>query len=186
MSVPLKIGYLGNVNEDRIESLRMLASIINKNPGEFRLCYFTSQTERFLENMGVFPVNSTINFFPDDIRLLEELKLCDIFFLPMTPSCHSAREEQSITGFPTKLLDYFLSQRPVLVHSPDNYYAALFCRKHSCGYVVDGDIDELLHALRRLSHEKELRINLVENALKTISIFNGVGIANRFRDLLTS
>lgn len=186
VSTPLRIGYLGNVNIDRLEYLRMLTAVINNNSNDFQLSYFTPQSRQILEKMGVLPPNSTVNFIPDDNLLLKELKSCDIFFLPIVPSCDSEREQQSVTGFPTKLLDYFLSQRPVLVHCPAAYYTALFCRKYGCGYVVDGGADDVLSALRKLRDEKELRFDLVQNGLRAISIFDGVEIANRFRDLLTS
>jgi glycosyltransferase involved in cell wall biosynthesis len=135
--------------------------------------------------MGVVPLNSNVNFIADDGLLLKELKTCDIFFLPIVSSCNLDREQQAITGFPTKLLDYLLSQRPVLVHSPATYYTALFCRKYGCGYIVEGGVDDIQVALQKLRDGKELRFSLVQNGLETISIFDGVNVANRFRDLLT-
>jgi glycosyltransferase involved in cell wall biosynthesis len=58
------------------------------------------------------------------------------------------------TVFPTKLLEYFVSGRPILVHAPTDSWAARSARELGWGYVVDEPdplllakgIDELLDA----------------------------------------
>lgn len=180
-SSPFKIGYLGGVNLDRIASLRLLAQATHNDPN-FEICYFTPNLRGELERYGVLNENSRVAFIPEDEHLFEELSKCDTLFLPAMPiSSNPEREEQLVTGFPTKALDYFLVQCPILVHSSPNYFISSFFREFQCGLVANGAADSILAALQELRKNLPLRQSLVMNGLSVLSQFHGPYIANQFR-----
>ena len=54
--------------------------------------------------------------------------------------------EEYLTIFPTKTIDYLLSQRPILAHMPADSFIAEFYRRHDCALVVDEPAVERLEA----------------------------------------
>jgi glycosyltransferase involved in cell wall biosynthesis len=181
---PVRIGYLGNINVDRIPSLKILCEAINKNDQYF-LTYFSSSSEGYLTQQGLKIPNSEIIFIASDELLLAELSKCDVLFLPVIISSqHQEREAQTLTGFPTKAIEYFICQKPILVHSKPDYFSARFFIKNHCGLVVDGEAKDLYEALEQLRRDPELRGRLVDGAFSVLSTyFNGQIIAENFRKL---
>jgi|GEM_PF-6265898 len=182
-SSPIKIGYLGSIGIDRIPSLRQLCEAINQNSRYF-LTYFSSYSEAHLIQHGLKIPNSKIVFIASDELLIDELSKCDVFFLPVNSSEHQERSPQFITGFPTKAIDYFVCQKPILVHSKPNFFAARFFQSYRCGLVVDGGKDSIYAALEKLLNDSELRAELVGNAFSVLTTyFNGSVVAEKFRML---
>lgn len=180
-----KIGYLGSINIDRVQSLQSLCKVIKGNHS-YKLTYFTSTPKEYIQQQDLSIENSSIEFLPDDMQLMKELSLCDILFLPLTiAEDRGERITQATTGFPTKVIEYLLSHVPILVHSDKNSFGSKFIEDHQCGYVVYGGPDELIHALNTLKNDHELRRLLVENAVSTLVYFDGQIIANSFRNLLS-
>jgi hypothetical protein len=181
LSNPLRIGYLGNVNMDRIPSLKMLSDAINGDYS-FELTYFTVASEKTLRIENLLIPNSKIFFVSNDEILLSELKKCDILYLPVwLPFTQNGRSEQAKTGFPTKTLEYLLCRKPILLHSYVDYFVAIFCERYKCCYLVDGGLEEIKEALLRLRSDETLRANLSINTSHALSYFNGSVIANIFR-----
>jgi glycosyltransferase involved in cell wall biosynthesis len=181
---PFKIGFLGNIDIDRIPSLRILCEAINENEKYF-LTYYSPQSEDYLIQKGLKIPNSEITFISSNELLISELRKCDVLFLPVINSDdHQERELQAITGFPTKAIEYLICQKPILVHSKPNYFVTRFFRTNHCGFVVTGDKNDLYAALEELRYDANLRNDLVSNAFSIVSLyFNGAVIAERFRDL---
>lgn len=179
-----KIGYLGSVNIDRIQSLQLLCQTIQGNH-HYQLTYFTPTSKEYIQQQNLNIENSLLEFIPDDKQLMKKLSSCDILFLPFKLSKgRSEREVQVATGFPTKVIEYLLCQAPILVHSDKKSFGAKFIEDHQCGCVVYGGSDELIHALNTLCNDHELRRRLVENAISTLVYFDGDIIANSFRNLI--
>jgi len=65
-----------------------------------------------------------------------------ILFLPL--AFQSSHPDEIRTVFPTKLLEYFVSGRPILVHAPADSWASRSARKYGWGEVVDQPDPQLL------------------------------------------
>ncbi|GAP18819.1 glycosyltransferase family protein [Levilinea saccharolytica] len=180
-SPPLKIGYLGIVNIDRLPSLKVLCEAIGGDD-QFEIDYFTPSPTELLKNEGLLVPNSKCRFIPSNEKLMEELSKCDILFLPvMISTKHKERELQGVTGFPTKTLEYLVCQKPILVHSEKHYFVSRFFEEYHCGYCVNGGAGEIRSALLRLQDNSHLRENLSKNTIAALRYFDGKTIANHFR-----
>lgn len=182
---PFVVGYSGNVNATRLSSLRALVRAIGDNPS-YRIRYFTPQRPDFLRTHGIWAGNASAAFIGDEEDLLRELAGCDVLFLPLTFDVNENSYEQLSTCFGTKSYEYFLSQRPVLLHAPGDYFIARFYRQWNCGLVVDDPEPEaLLAALERLQSDGGLRALLVRNALKATRQFEGRRVVAILRAVLS-
>lgn len=180
---PFRIAYLGTVNMDRILSLQALCKAIDGREDYF-LSYFTGSSTDYLARHGLLIQNSEIKFIPGAEQLLNELAACDLLFLPVMSTSEGQRELQIITGFPTKVIEYLLVQKPILVHSKSCYFVSEFFRKFGCGYITDGDFEEILRVLERIKNDGALRKQLVENTTAALEYFRGDTIADAFRMLM--
>lgn len=175
---PFVIGYSGNVNATRLSSLRALAGAVGDNPA-YAIRYFTPQTAGFLRSKGVWTANSTAMFVSDEGELIRHLAGCDALFLPLTFDVSEASRDQLATCFGIKSYEYFLSQRPVLLHTPGDYFIARFFRQWDCGLVVAEEGAEAIgSALDRLRSDPGLRHRLARNALEASRQFEGPRVAS--------
>ena len=175
-----KIGYLGNVNIDRVRSLQILCSAIRDNPF-YQLTYFTASSFEYLQQQGLVINNSSVEYISDDEQLLEELSSCDILFLPLALPHGIDRRIQVQTGFPTKVIEYLLSQVPILCHSDGGTFAEKFIINHNIGKVVSGGKYELFQGLKSICHNMAFREQVIENSRKTLSYFYGENVVARFK-----
>jgi glycosyltransferase involved in cell wall biosynthesis len=175
---PFVIGYSGNVNATRLSSLRALAGAVGDNPA-YAIRYFTPQTPGFLRSKGLWTANSTAMFVSDERDLIRHLAGCDALFLPLTFDVSEASRDQLATCFGIKSYEYFLSQRPVLLHSPGDYFIARFFRQWDCGLVVtEAGSGAIGSALDRLRSDEGLRHRLARNALEASRQFEGPRVAS--------
>jgi len=180
LNYPLKIGYLGSINKDRISSLRMLCAAI-KNDGKYQLIYLTSTPENIISKAGLLIPNSIVKHIPADSQLEEEIDKCDILYLPQTiTNERDPRWFQLLTGLPTKTINYLISGKPILVHTHLEYFLAIFFDKHHCGLVIQGGTTELMIALEQLASDYNLRNELSEGCINACEYFKGSLVANRF------
>jgi len=178
---PFRIAYSGNVNDTRIDSLRALVKAIGADAG-ITLSYFTSQSPEYLKSLGVWPEHATAEFVPDETVLVRRLKECDALFLPLTFETVGHSREQMSTCFGIKAYEYFLAQRPILVHCPGDYFLARFFRDGGCGLVVDDPSPGALAiGLDRLRQDEALRSLLVRRGLEAARQFEGGRVAGVLR-----
>jgi glycosyltransferase involved in cell wall biosynthesis len=181
---PLNIGYLGTINNDRIPSLKLLCEAIKGN-NQFHMRYFSATPPSIIKQHGLFISNSDHKFIKSNNELINEMSSCDVLYLPTTISdVKKEREFQVKTGFPTKAIEYLICQKPILVHCKKHYYVAKFFRKFDCGYVTDGDSEEILIALNNIKDDFELRKRIASNSYKALSYFDGKDIANILKSYL--
>jgi hypothetical protein len=158
---PFRIGYSGNVNEARVDSLRALVEAV-RGDRSYALHYFTPQAPDFLEKLGVWAPNAVARFVADEPSLVSALAECDALFLPLTFNCEALSRDYLATCFGVKSYEYFLASRPILVHTPGDYFLARFYRECGCGMVVDDPSPAALRfALGRLREDRLLRETLV-------------------------
>lgn len=178
---PFRIAYSGNVNDTRVDSLRALVRAIGDDTG-FSLTYFTSQTTEQLKALGVWSANARAEFEADETALVRRLAECDVLFLPLTFEVTAHSREQMATCFGIKAYEYFLAQRPVLVHCPGDYFLARFFRERRCGLVVEDPAPgALLAALERLRGDGALRADLSRGGLEAAGLFEGPKVADVLR-----
>ena len=94
----------------------------------------------------------------------------------------AAAHDEYRTIFPTKTIEYLISGRPILAHSPADSFLTQFLKENDCALVVDEpDVGMLRAAIERLRSDNELRDRLVRNALRTARMFQAPHVAAEFR-----
>jgi len=178
------VGYSGNVNSTRLDSLLALVQAIGGDPA-FEIRYLTPQTPDVLRAYGVWAENATASFVADEKELVRRLAACDALFLPLTFDPKENSRDQLATCFGIKSYEYFLSQRPILLHCPADYFIARYFRERGCGMVVsDPGPAALRSALENLRSEVPLRASFALNGLRAAHEFEGRRIAAVLRGVL--
>lgn len=181
---PFVVAYSGNVNATRVGSLRALVQAIGGNPA-YRIRYFTPQNPGQLRSWGVWAENAQAEFIRDERELIGHLSACDALFMPLTFAVGENSRDQLATCFGIKSYEYFLSQRPILLHAPGDYFIARFYREWECGVVVsEPSAEALTSGLERLRDDEGLRLRLAGNALQAARQFEGARVAATLRALL--
>lgn len=181
---PFVVGYSGTINSARISSLRALVRAIG-NHAAYAIRYFTPQKPAFLRAYDLWTQNSEAAFVSGEAELIRRLSGCDALFLPLTFDVGENSRDQLATCFGIKSYEYFLSQRPVLLQCPGDYFIARFYRDWDCGMVVDDPGPEaLVAALERLRSDGGLRTGFVHNALMAARQFEGPRVATILRAAL--
>lgn len=181
---PFRIAYSGNVNEARVDSLRALVEAVGHDP-DYALHYLTPQSRAQLEAFGVWAPNASARFVNDEASLVPALAECDALFLPLTFDCGTLPRDYLATCFGIKSYEYFLARRPILVHTPGDYFLARFYREWRCGLVVDDPAPAALRAgLERIRADRQLRETLVQQGLAAAHSFEGPRVAAFLRRAL--
>jgi glycosyltransferase involved in cell wall biosynthesis len=98
-------------------------------------------------------------------QLIPELQKADAFLLPMGFGADAALIER--TSFKTKLLDYILFEKPILVWGPEYSTAIAIARKYECAHCVTNPSPKAaLAGMKELAQDRSLREILVQNARK--------------------
>jgi glycosyltransferase involved in cell wall biosynthesis len=114
-------------------------------------------------------------------RLLAALRQADVLILPHGFEGSFAPIEYE-TIFPTKTIEYLISGRPILAHSPPNCFLTRFLKEHACALLVEEkSVPALKEALLRLRGDGQLRSQLVRAGLKTAEMFQAGRVADRLR-----
>jgi len=178
------LAFSGNANPSCLEATRRLCAAIGEMP-DVRLRFFTSASEAELVAAGVWTANAERTYLPR-AKLIPALSACDVLLLPhgFTGSFHPI-EYQTI--FPTKTIEYLISGRPILAHTPPGVYLTQFLREWDCALVVDTpELAAVREALHRLLTEAPLRARLVRNALKAAEQFYLPRVAAHLREIVAA
>ncbi len=90
------------------------------------------------------------------------------------------------TVFSTKLLEYMVSGRPILVFAPAGSFHAISARKGDWGYVVDEDSPEkIANAILKMLNDDNLCSKLVGNAFVEAKSRNASIYANELLEWVT-
>jgi glycosyltransferase involved in cell wall biosynthesis len=100
-------------------------------------------------------------------------KRADVLFLPL--AFQSPYPELIKISSPSKVGEFLMSGRPVLVHAPSGSFLSKYFREHECGLVVDRDEPALLaQALKQLLSDPEFDKKLATNASRRAKIDFGL------------
>jgi len=178
------LAFSGNANASCLEAARRLCAVIGQMPG-VRLQFFTGASQAELAAQGLWTANACRTCLPRS-ELVAALALCDVMLLPhgFTGPYHPVEYE---TIFPTKTIEYLISGRPILAHTPPEAFLTRFLRDHDCALVVDTpDYAAVRATVQCLLTDAPLRARLVRNALKAAGQFYLPRVAAHLRKVLAA
>lgn len=178
---PLRLALIGSINESCLDATQRLRRAVALLP-EVELYIHTSTPERVLRKWGLLGDRVVVSQEKvSRARLMENLMERDIMVLPHgLTGGHSNVEYQTI--FPTRTIEYLLSQRPILAHTPDETFLTRFLRSHKCALVVTESSEIILaKAIMRLGSDRDLCEQLVSNSIATATMFHAPLIADVLR-----
>lgn len=176
---PLRLVFAGNINDSCAEAAGRFLQWFQQTP-HVTLSIYSGMNSGQFERLGFCGERITIETVPYD-ELLERIRQGDILIHPHGFTGGMQPEEYR-TIFPTKTLEYLVSQRPILAHLPSESCLAHFYRQHECALIVDEpSIVALSDGFARLQSDVKLRQRLVRNALSTAVQFQATTIIDKFR-----
>ena len=176
---PLRVVICGNINEScRDAAVRFCEAVTQMN--DVLLTVISGTPPDQLRELGILRHGTPYETVSRD-DVLNRLRAADVLFLPHGFSGKSAPEEYE-TMFPTKTIEYLISGRPVLAHTPSGCYLTRFLKTHKCAFVVDEpNVAALIDAVESLRSDRELRAGLVQRALRAAQMFHAPVVAMTLR-----
>lgn len=162
-----KIAFSGSVYENNRELVYSLVDVVSRN-SDYELHMFGNYGKKDLSYFESIK-NVTIRFIPAQDLLFTELQNFDLHYLPLSFIGHKDLPLECLQPvFPTKTLDYILTNKPILLHCPENFFLASFFKKYEIGYCLHSrEKRELEIALRKLASERK-KSNLPCEAYKKL------------------
>lgn len=180
---PVRLLFIGGINASCAEAASRVRELVRQTPG-VTLKIFSGMSQTTLNRIGFTGPNISTETVSRDV-LLGRMRKADImihphgFTGPLEPV-----EYQTI--FPTKTIEYLLSQRPILAHLPKDCFLADFYRQYQCALIVDKPTVEALAAgLAQLCTDSNLRQRLVRNALVAARQFRPSSVASHLRKVMS-
>ncbi|NDJ76814.1 MAG: glycosyltransferase family 4 protein [Chloroflexi bacterium] len=180
---PVRLCFSGTLNQSCADAASRMAQMVQEVDG-VALQIFTGTPLPAVEKLGFTGSKVTVGTVSRD-ELIDRLRDSDILLLPHGFTSTFAQEE-ILTIFPTKVIEYLISGRPILAHMPPDCFLAEFLRRHDCALIVDEpDVTSLKHSLDRLCNDAALRSRLVHNARAAAKQFEAPTVAAYLRDVIT-
>jgi glycosyltransferase involved in cell wall biosynthesis len=125
---------------------------------------------------------------PNQEDLVASLRSCDVLILALADQHNTILNDDFRTQFPTRTLEMLISERPVLVVAPYDYYIARFFRHNGAGKVLsDVSRESIRKAIEGLCKNERERNICVKNALKVAQEYRIENVARILRsELLVS
>jgi len=176
---PLRLIFCGNLVSCKDAAARFAEAIARSRGAS--LSILSGDDPAALREYGLLRAGTTFQTVARD-EIPGRLRQADVVLLPHSFEYPEAARNEFRTIFPTKTIEYLISGRPILAHSPADAFLTEFLVKNDCALVVDRpDVDALCAAIERLRSDAALRGRLVRNALKTARQFRAVNVAAEFR-----
>ncbi len=173
----------GSIHEICRDAMQRCTDAIFSIPGS-RLTILGGNSKPYLNRIGIDRPGVTLCSVPSR-EVIGRISKADILILPHGFT-GAYTEAEYRTVFPTRTIEYLLSGRPILAHSPGNCFLSEFIRKHDCALLVDTpEVDALREAMIRLRDDPELRNRIVQNALKTARMFEAPAVAAYLRSRIS-
>ncbi|MCI0711455.1 MAG: glycosyltransferase [Chloroflexi bacterium] len=180
---PVRLCFAGSVNTTCADALSRMAAVINRRE-DVAVTLFTSNTADYLATVG-FTENDRVRFASVPYTVVRRnLKEADILLLPHG-FVSKFSDEEIRTIFPTKLIEYLASGRPILAHLPADSFLCDFLRRHECALVVNVPAEAAVEeALDQLIGDEGLRNRLSKNALAAAQMFYAPIVADKLRKII--
>ena len=129
--------------------------------------------------------NIILNGYVEQSELIKLLDECDLLYCPYFFSQKDALKLVCEQSFPSKLITYFTTSTPVVVHAPKYASPAVFTKKHNCAYTIDSiDVVDVKDQLKRILADGA-KNEMVLNANQIVkSNFTREMIEKKFLDIL--
>jgi hypothetical protein len=181
-SARLKVGFAGMIYATNEDAIKELVAAKNLLEGGFELHFATTQWSiGRLRDIGVLQEIDTAHTYQSRGEVLDLLADCDILFLPMSFSSKHRMDLVSI--FPTKVTDYWLAQRPIIVYGSSDY---MFTRRaNEDGYakvVTERGPEYIARAIEEVRNSFAMRDSLVRASQRMILRHESKTIARKLMD----
>ncbi len=173
----VKVGFAGMIYGTNDAAFMDLIKAKETSSRTLRVLVATSrESVRHLQRTG-FDVNiDRLSSFATHNELLDFLSSCDVLFLPL--NFESPLENDLLTIFPTKVTDYWLAQRPILVYGPSRYAFVQDALNEGYALVVtERGSARIVEAIETICGSLELRKSLVNASEKMVCSHDGEKIA---------
>jgi glycosyltransferase involved in cell wall biosynthesis len=176
---PLRLIICGNINEScRDATVRFCEAASRIDNVCLTVLSGTPPAE--LRELGLLR-NGTRHETVSRDEVVKRLEEADIVVLPHGFTGRGSPEEYR-TMFPTKTIEYLICGRPILAHTPPDCYLTGFLHKHNCALIVDtASVQALINAIERLRADRELRTDLVRQALRAAEMFHAPRVVTTLR-----
>lgn len=177
--------FVGSVSSHmNLDSLRVLAQASELLPNEYELIYCTSSDFRTLHRLGIQSNRLKAKY----VSRAEVSQLQATAHVLIAPLSHkNCSRDEVRTVFSTKLLEYLVSGRPIVVFAPEDSYHAKAARDGGWAYVVTEDSAEALAAaIQRVMTDYSMAQQLIEGALQEARRRNAKYHARRLREFVVA
>ena len=173
--------FVGGINPKfNADALKVLAAASELLPEEYELVFSTPADMRTLDHFGIHSSRLRVTFV-DRQELYRFQSKAHVLIVPLSHK-NCAREDVR-TVFSTKLLDYFLAGRPIIVFAPEDSYHAVSATKQGWGYVVTEDSPQALAtAIVKVIEDQVLAAQLVQGALREAGARRSTLYATRLQE----
>lgn len=162
-----------------LDALKVLAAAAEFLPQEYELLYCTSTDLATLNRLGIHSSRLRATYVSRaEVQCLQSE--AHVLIAPLSHKNCSLDEVRTV--FSTKLLEYFISGRPIIVFAPEDSYHAISARNNGWGYVVTEDSPKVLaNAIMKVMTDEELAANLVRGALREAQVRNAKPYAQQLQ-----
>jgi len=178
-SGPLKVGFSGGIYENNLQAISDLLEA-KKSSGDSFEFHLTcpAQSVELLKSRGLSDSIDSISTLPTRDEVIDFLSGCDLLFIPM--SFESKVREDLLTIFPTKVTDYWLAGRPILVYGPKEYsFVPLAETDGYAAIVSERSPERLAEAINALANSQETADRLAAASSEMVRRHDGSMIAKR-------
>jgi len=174
-----KVGFTGAVYGMNGSAVKDLVLAKELAGGKLELLFATSQQSLpYMDEIGVRERIDKVVTIPTREKVLDFLSECDILFVPM--GFESPYYKDLLTVFPTKVTDYWLAQKPIIVYGPKEYaFLGLAETDGSAKIVSERGPEKLLAAIQEICRSPVLRQKLVVESRNMIKRHDNVALARR-------
>jgi glycosyltransferase involved in cell wall biosynthesis len=157
--------FVGNLSFPmNLDALKVLACASELLPSDYELLFCTSMDAASLDRLGIRSNRLKVKYLSrTQVRSLQSE--AHVLIAPLSHKNCSIDEVRTV--FSTKLLEYLVSGRPIVVFAPQGSYHAESAAKNGWGYVVTEDSPAVLAtAIVRVATDHNLAKGLVRAALR--------------------
>jgi glycosyltransferase involved in cell wall biosynthesis len=170
--------FVGAVSDAmNLDALKVLAKASELLPQDYTLLFCTSSSREDLASLGIRSSRLQVQYVSrQEVQCLQGE--VDVLVAPLSHKNGSPDEVRTV--FSTKLLEYLIAGRPMVVFAPYASYHATSAQKAGWGYVVTEDSPQALAAaIQQVATNTTLAASLVQGALREAHTRRASHHANR-------
>jgi glycosyltransferase involved in cell wall biosynthesis len=176
-----RIGFAGMVYETNGSAIKEMVATKGLLSEGMEIFFATSpMSMRYLRKLGILDDLDCKVSLEIHSDVLDFLSSCDILFLPL--SFESPYEMDLLTAFPTKVTDYWLAQRPIIVYGPRKYaFVNLSDEAGFAKVVSERGSENIVNAIREMCSSPGQRKSLVAASRRMVLAHDSTKIADKLK-----